>query len=67
MYKSATFRGRRFIIVGLFNARADSELVRIAELERASNDQLRTEALERLRLLGTPTAKQYLQKVSEKR
>ena len=65
MYKSASLKGKRPIIVGLFNARADVELIRIAETERDA--ELRNEALERLRLLGTPKAKEYLQKVGEKR
>ncbi len=65
MYKSASLLGRRSIINGLFIARADGELIRIADLER--NLQLNQEACERLRLLGTPKAKEYLLKVSEKR
>jgi hypothetical protein len=65
MYKSAGMLGRRSIINGLFIARADGELIRIAVLE--SNLQLNQEACERLRLLGTPKAKEYLLKVSEKR
>jgi hypothetical protein len=65
MYKSASAKGKRPIIIGLFRARADEELIRIAETEQDS--ALRSEALERLRLLGTPKAKEYLQKVSEKR
>jgi hypothetical protein len=65
LYKSASPRGKRPIIVGLFTARADVELIRICEAER--DTELRKEALERLRLLGTPKAKEYLQKASEKR
>ncbi len=65
MYKSASLKGKRPIIIGLFSARADGELIRIAETEQDA--ALRQEALERLRLLGTPKAKEYLQKVSEKR
>ena len=65
MYKSASLKGKRPIIVGLFTARADVELIRICEAER--DTELRNEALERLRLLGTPKAKEYLQKASEKR
>jgi hypothetical protein len=65
MYKSATVKVKRPIIIGLFSARADVELIRIAETE--PDPELRQEALERLRLLGTPKAKEYLQKVSEKR
>ena len=65
LYKSASPQGKRPIIIGLFSARADGELISIAEAER--DHELRGEALERLRLLGTPKAKEYLQKVSEKR
>jgi HEAT repeats len=65
MYKTASVRGKRPIIVGLFMARADAELIRICEAE--PDTELRKEALERLRLLGTPKAKEYLQKASEKR
>jgi hypothetical protein len=65
MYKTASPQGKRPIIVGLFTARADGELIRICEAER--DTELRNEALERLRLLGTPKAKEYLQKASEKR
>jgi hypothetical protein len=68
MYKSANLRGKRSIIIGLFIARADDELIRIAELERPTgNDVVCQDVYERLRLLNTPKAKDYLQKVSEKR
>ena len=56
---------KRPIIVALFAARADVELIRIADTE--NDAELKKEALERLRLLATPKAKDYLQKVSEKR
>jgi HEAT repeat protein len=46
------------IIVALFNARGDDELIRIAESERDAH--LRGEAITRLRLLGTPKARAYL-------
>jgi len=65
MYKSATLQRKRPIIVGLFIARADGELIRICDTE--IDVEIRKEALGRLRLLGTPKAKEYLQKVSEKR
>jgi hypothetical protein len=65
MYRTASVTGRRPIIIGLFSARADVELIRIAESE--PDPELRQEALERLRLLGTPKAKAYLQKASKKR
>jgi hypothetical protein len=65
MYKSASPQRKRPIIAGLFKARSDVELIRIADVE--VDVELRQAALERLRLLGTPKAKEYLQKVSEKR
>ena len=65
MYRTASLPRKRPIIVGLFRARADVELIQICDAE--PDPSLRNEALERLRLLGTPKAKEYLQKVSEKR
>jgi hypothetical protein len=49
---------KRPILVGLFNAQADDELIRIAEQER--DGKAREEALAKLRLLGTPKAQAYL-------
>jgi len=46
------------IIIGLFNAQAEDELIRIAERER--DPGAREEALARLRRLGTPRAMAYL-------
>jgi HEAT repeats len=60
LYKRAGADVKRPIIIGLFNARAEDELIRIAEEEK--DPALRAEALLRLRLLGTPRAKEYLQK-----
>ncbi len=65
MYQPASRLRRRPIIAGLFRARADGELIRIADVE--ADAELREYTLERLRLLGTPKAKEYLQKVSKKR
>lgn len=45
-------RSKRAIIIGLFNARADAELRRIAEEEK--DESLRREAQTRLRLLAMP-------------
>ena len=45
---------KRPILVGLFNAQADDELIRIAEQER--DGKAREEVLAKLRLLGTPKA-----------
>jgi HEAT repeat protein len=65
MYRWASFPTKQSIIIGLFNARDEDGLLRIAQVER--DGKLRLEAHERLRLLGTPKAKEYLQNVSEKR
>jgi len=65
MYKTAAPPAKRPIIIGLFIARADVELIRIAETD--GDAELRRDVFERLRLLGTPRAKEYLQKVSETR
>jgi HEAT repeat protein len=65
LYRSASPQGKRSIVIGLFRARADGELIQIANSE--TDPQLRTFTLERLRLLGTPQARDYLQKPGEKR
>ncbi len=68
MYKSADEETKRSIIRGLFNARAEAQLISIADAERkAGNAALRAYALERIRLLGTAPAKEYLQQSREKR
>ncbi len=64
LYAKASADVKRPIIIGLFNARAEDELIRIAEQER--DQALRDEALRRLRLLGTPKARAYLEKVAQK-
>ena len=58
MYAKASADTKRPIIIGLFNAQADEELIRIAEQEK--DPAAREEVLTRLRLLGTPRAKAYL-------
>ncbi len=58
MYATAAADIKRPIIVGLFNAQADEELIQIAEREK--DPAAREEILARLRLLGTPKAKAYL-------
>jgi hypothetical protein len=55
---------KRPIIRGLFNARAEAELIRIAESER--DPAVRQEALARLKLLGTPRALAYLEGLKQK-
>jgi hypothetical protein len=59
-YARAASDLKRPIIVGLFNAHAEDELIRIAETER--DEKIRAEALAKLRLLGTPKARAYLEK-----
>jgi hypothetical protein len=56
---SGSADAKRPIIVGLFNAQADDELIRIAERER--DPQVKAEIRVRLRLLGTARATAYLE------
>jgi HEAT repeat protein len=58
LYARASVRAKHPIVVGLFNAHADDELIQLAGRERDA--QMRQEILSRLRLLGTPKATQYL-------
>jgi hypothetical protein len=51
---------KRPIVIGLFNARAEDELIRIADQEK--DPAIRAEVLTRLRLLGTAKARAYLEK-----
>jgi hypothetical protein len=64
-YTRAATTLKRPIIVGLFNARAEDELIAIAERER--DDVLRREVLTRLRLLGTVKARAYIEKEARNR
>jgi HEAT repeat protein len=52
---------RLAVIRGLFLARDDDGLIRVAEQEK--DPEVRGEVLSRLRLIGTPRAKEYLQSV----
>lgn len=65
LYAKADAAAKRPIIMSLFNARAEDELIDIARGE--SDPALRQEALNRLRLLGTPKAQEYLEKISRKK
>jgi HEAT repeat protein len=56
-----TTRGRMAQIRGLFTARDEEGLIRIAQQEK--DTFLRNEALNRLRLLDTPKAKAYLESI----
>ena len=56
---------KRPIIVGLFNARAEDELIRIASQEK--DPAIRQEAMTRLQLLGTPKARAFIEKQRRKK
>jgi hypothetical protein len=64
-YSRAASDLKRPIIVGLFNARAEDELIQIAETER--DEAIRAEAIARLRLLGTAKARAYVEKTGKNR
>lgn len=55
---------KRAILAGYLNARADEELIRVARTEKDA--ALRREAIEKLRMLGTPRAKEFLATVKER-
>jgi hypothetical protein len=59
LYSTLPQDAKRAIVIGLFNAKAEDELIRIAEQEH--DTAIRDEAISRLRLLGTPKAKAYLE------
>ena len=56
--QAASAATKRPILVGLFNAQAEDELIRIAEHER--DPGAREDVLAKLRLLGTAKARAYL-------
>jgi hypothetical protein len=62
LYKTSSINSRRYIIEGFAFARADAQLIRVADLERKGNPQLRRFALDQLKLFGSPRAKEYLQR-----
>jgi HEAT repeat protein len=64
-YRRARPELKRPIIVGLFNARAEDELIEIAEHERDA--ALKTTVFNSLRLLGTPKSREYLEKTQTSR
>jgi hypothetical protein len=64
-YARARVELKRPIIAGLFNARAEEALIRIAERER--DTAIRAEVEARLRLLGTAKARAYIEKQRQKR
>ena len=58
LFLRASKETRLAVIRGLFLARDDEGLIRVAEQEK--DPELRSEVLSRLRLIGTPKAKDYL-------
>jgi hypothetical protein len=64
LYARAAPEVRRAVIAGLFNARADEDLIRIARTDRDA--RVRQEAVERLRLLGTPKALAFLKEIERR-
>ena len=64
-YSRARADLKRPIIMGLFNARAEDELIRIATQEK--DPAIRAEALARLRLLGTEKARAFVEKQQQQR
>lgn len=64
MYKTASINSRRSIIEGLGFARAEAQLISVANVERKGNPELRRFALEQLKLFGSPRANEYLQQES---
>jgi HEAT repeat protein len=65
LYQHAGPEMKKPIIVGLFTARQEDTLIRIAEEEK--DPVLKAECIRSLRLLGTERALAYLQKVSSDR
>ena len=58
LYTQLPQSSRPAVLTGLFNAKDDDELIRIATTER--DQRLRTRARQHLRLLGTPKAVKFL-------
>jgi HEAT repeat protein len=65
LYRTASPELRRAIILGLFNARAEDDLILIAQRERDA--ALRNEIHNYLGMLDTPKAREYLRKVNQNR
>jgi hypothetical protein len=64
LYDRAPADAKRMIIMGLFHADADDQLIRIAGRER--DEAIRRELVTQLRLLGTPKAMKYVDSVERK-
>ena len=65
LYANAKVEMKRAIVRGLCNARAETDLIQIATSER--DVPLRNEIHSCLKMLGTPKARDFLQKVSQNR
>lgn len=65
LYTRARVGTKRPIIVGLFNAKAETELIEIARTER--DTAVRQQVLEHLRLLDTPRARGFLQELRDRK
>jgi len=63
LYSKVSLEIRKAVIRGLFSARDEEGLIRIAEQE--TDPALRLDVRARLRLIGTPRAKAYLEKESK--
>ena len=64
LYPTSSVQSKRSIIDGFVSARAEAQLIRVCDIERKGNPQLRKFALERLRLFDTEAARAYLQRES---
>jgi HEAT repeat protein len=64
LYSRASADAKRPIIMALFHAQAEDQLIRIAGRER--DEATRREVLTRLRLLGTPKAMEYVDKAERR-
>ncbi|HEX6945518.1 MAG TPA: HEAT repeat domain-containing protein [Casimicrobiaceae bacterium] len=64
LYRRAGPEIKRPVVMALFNAAADEELIEIAQ--RETDPAIRQEVLTRLRLLGTPRARAYLESIKQK-
>jgi HEAT repeat protein len=64
LYRRAGPEVKRPVVMALFNAGAEEELIEIAQ--RETDPAVRQEVLTRLRLLGTPRARAYLESIKQK-
>ena len=64
LYRRAGPEIKRPVVMALFNAGAEEELIEIAQ--RETDPAVRQDVLARLRLLGTPRARAYLESIKQK-